>query len=63
MDLIINPAAKDQEVQMGLPPASTYWEGKASVSGRQNRTPVAGNAYVELSGYVEPEPVEWMQRH
>lgn len=62
IDLIINPTAKDQEVQLGLPSASTYWEGKASVSGRQNRTPVAGKAYVELSGYVEPEPVEWMQR-
>lgn len=62
MDLTINPVAKDQEVQTGLPSASTYWEGKASASGRHNGIPIAGHAYVELSGYVEPEPVEWMQR-
>lgn len=62
MELTIDPVVKDQEVQMGLPAASTYWEGKAFVSGRQNGVQVGGDAYVELSGYAEPEPVEWMQR-
>ena len=62
MELTIDPVAKDQEVQMGLPAASTYWEGKASVSGRQNGVQLAGDAYVELSGYADSEPVEWMQR-
>ncbi len=62
MELTIDPVAKDQEVQMGLPAASTYWEGKALVNGRQNGVQVGGDAYVELSGYLDPEPVEWMQR-
>ena len=62
MELTINPVADDQEVKGGLPAASTYWEGKSHVSGRQNGTAIAGDAYVELSGYADPEPVEWMQR-
>jgi len=62
MNLIINPVASDQEVQSGLPAASTYWEGKASVSGQQNGVSIIGNAYVELSGFVDPDPVEWMHR-
>jgi predicted secreted hydrolase len=62
IDFILIPAANDQEVQGGLPAASTYWEGKAWVSGNQNGVPISGDAYVELSGYVDPEPVEWMQR-
>lgn len=62
MELIINPVANDQEVRGGLPAASTYWEGKARVGGLQNGIPIDGDAYVELSGYVDPEPVEWMSR-
>jgi predicted secreted hydrolase len=62
MDLIINPVANDQEVQGGLPAASTYWEGKAWIDGTQNGQPISGDAYVELSGYVDPEPIEWMHR-
>ena len=62
LDVIIDPVANDQEVQGGLPAASTYWEGKAWIGGLQNGLPIGGDAYVELSGYVDPEPIEWMQR-
>jgi predicted secreted hydrolase len=62
LDLIINPVANDQEVQGGLAAASTYWEGKAWIGGQQGGLPITGDAYVELSGYVDPEPVEWMSR-
>jgi predicted secreted hydrolase len=62
MDLIITPEVNDQEVRGGLPAASTYWEGESWVGGRQNGEPIAGNAYVELSGFVDPEPIEWMRR-
>ncbi len=56
------PVANDQEVQGGLPTAATYWEGKVWVGGDQNGVSIGGNAYVELSGYVDPAPIEWLQR-
>ena len=62
MELILDPLALDQEVQGGLPRASTYWEGKVAVDGTQDGEPISGNAYVELSGYVDPEPVMWRRR-
>lgn len=62
MDLILNPVADDQEVIGGLPAASTYWEGKVWIGGLQNGQSISGNAYVELSGYVDPELVEWIHR-
>lgn len=61
LELILDPLADDQEVQGGLPAASTYWEGKTSVVGQQNGIAITGDAYVELSGYVDPEPIGWMQ--
>jgi len=62
LDVVIDPVVDEQEVQGGLPAASTYWEGKSRISGRQNGEPIGGNAYVELSGYVDPDPIEWIQR-
>lgn len=62
LELTLKPVADDQEVQGGLPVASTYWEGKVAVTGNQNGTPISGDAYVELSGYVDPEPIEWLHR-
>ncbi len=62
MNLLLSPDAKNQEVQGGLPSASTYWEGKVSVEGTQGGSPISADAYVELSGYVDPEPVEWIHR-
>ena len=62
LDLRIDPVANDQEIQGVLPAAATYWEGKARISGLQNGLPIGGDAYVELSGYVDPEPIDWMQR-
>ena len=62
MDLVLIPVENDQEVQGGLPAASTYWEGKAWLGGTQNSQPISGNAYVELSGYADPEPIEWLNR-
>jgi predicted secreted hydrolase len=62
LDLILIPVANDQEMQVGLPIGSAYWEGKAWVGGRQNAQSISGNAYVELSGYADPEPIEWLGR-
>lgn len=62
MDLTLNPVAESQEVQGGLPAVSTYWEGKVAVKGTQGGSPISADAFVELSGYVDPEPVEWIHR-
>jgi len=52
LDIGIATVAEDQEITGGVPPAAIYWEGKVEVTGRQRDLPVAGNAYVELTGYV-----------
>lgn len=62
LDLELVPVILDQEVEGGLPAASTYWEGKVRVEGTQFDKPIEGDAYVELLGYVDPDPIEWMQR-
>ena len=62
LELELDPVALDQEIQGGLPVGSAYWEGKVRVSGSQNGRPVAGDAYVELSGYADPEPISWLHR-
>ena len=62
LDLELDPVALDQEIEGGLPVGSAYWEGKVRVSGSQNGRPVAGDAYVELSGYADPEPISWLHR-
>jgi predicted secreted hydrolase len=62
IDLLLSPVAENQEVQGGLPASSTYWEGKVTAEGTQDGSPISADAYVELSGYVDPEPVEWVHR-
>ncbi|MDG0867537.1 lipocalin family protein [Candidatus Lucifugimonas marina] len=62
LNLTITPLAGDQEMHGGLPAASTYWEGKSTVVGHQGGRAILGDAYVELSGYTDPDPVEWMRR-
>ena len=62
LELWLDPVALDQEIQGGLAAGSTYWEGKVRASGSQNGRPVAGDAYVELSGYTDPEPIPWLRR-
>ncbi|MEE8045921.1 MAG: lipocalin family protein, partial [Dehalococcoidia bacterium] len=62
LNLALKPVLNDQEIQGGLPAASTYWEGKVRATGQQNGQQITANAYVELSGYVDPEPIEWLQR-
>jgi len=61
LDLVVVPVANDQEMAVGLPASSTYWEGKAWVGGTQNSEPISGDAYVELSGYADPDPILWLQ--
>ncbi len=46
--LEITPWLADQEMQVSY----TYWEGAVRVSGTSAGRPVAGNGYVELTGYA-----------
>jgi predicted secreted hydrolase len=32
----------------------TYWEGSVSAKGTKGGSPIAGQGYVELTGYVGP---------
>jgi predicted secreted hydrolase len=52
LDLTVTPAVKDQELVTGGPTAATYWEGSSHVTGTHAGKPVAGDAYVELTGYA-----------
>ena len=62
LELELAPVELDQEIEGGLPAGSAYWEGKVRVSGMQSGRPISGDAYVELSGYVDPEPIPWLDR-
>ncbi len=60
LDLEIEPVVAGQEITRGVPPAAIYWEGKSSVTGTKDGQPVAGRAYVELTGYVDAPGPKWM---
>lgn len=49
LDLDLKPYVPDQELRLAV----TYWEGAVQISGTSSGQPVAGNAYVELTGYAE----------
>lgn len=49
IELELSPYLEDQELTLSF----TYWEGAVSVSGMQNGQDVAGDAYVEMTGYAQ----------
>ena len=50
VDLTISPLMNDQELNL----AFRYWEGACKVTGTIGNTEVKGYAYVELTGYNQP---------
>jgi predicted secreted hydrolase len=52
--LSVQPWMADQELNF---PAVTYWEGAVRFEGTCAGTPVRGNGYVELTGYVGSVPL------
>ena len=46
--LTVTPWLADQEMDV----SQTYWEGAVKAEGTRNGQPVAGNGYVELTGYA-----------
>ena len=59
LDIEVVPVLDDQEVTEGIPEAAIYWEGKSKVSGSRAGESVSGQAYVELTGYVESPEIDW----
>jgi predicted secreted hydrolase len=49
----ITPAFAEQELITNRSTRVTYWEGAASVQGLFRRRPIAGQGYVEMTGYAE----------
>ncbi len=59
-DVTMTPTVADQEVP-ALPyanQAAAYWEGRVDVRETSNGKSI-GLAFVELSGYVDPQPLVW----
>jgi predicted secreted hydrolase len=48
LDLELTPYLRDQE----LPVTVVYWEGAVRIEGTQGGRPVAGDGYVEMTGYA-----------
>lgn len=49
LDLVITPYLADQELNLAV----RYWEGAVGIVGTAGGRPVAGNGYVELTGYAD----------
>ena len=62
MNLTLDPVVDDQEVTVGLPVVSSYWEGKVRVTGNQSARLIKGDGYVELFGFTDPDPIEWLEQ-
>ncbi len=63
MDVVLSPSVADQEAP-ALPygnKAAAYWEGRVNVLDSSSLD-VIGVAFAELSGYVEPEPLDWRRQ-
>ena len=50
----VTPVLSDQELRTENSTRVTYWEGAVDVRGHYRNAPVAGNGYVELTGYANP---------
>ncbi len=50
LSLTLSPVLEDQELSLGS--GTTYWEGEVTVAGFTADGPIAGQGYVELTGYA-----------
>ena len=63
LDVLLSPTVHAQEVP-AMPygnKASAYWEGRVDVH-ETSSNEIVGVAFVELSGYVDPEPLGWRKQ-
>jgi predicted secreted hydrolase len=52
LDVRITPLLPDQELSTTKSTGVTYWEGACRVEGTSSGRPIAGRAYVEMTGYA-----------
>jgi predicted secreted hydrolase len=52
LDLTVTSKLPDQEMRTMDSTGVTYWEGSVSLQGTQNKQPLKGEGYVELTGYA-----------
>jgi predicted secreted hydrolase len=52
LDIVLTPTLADQELDTRATTGVIYWEGSQAVAGTRDGRPVAGRAYVELTGYA-----------
>jgi len=52
LDVSVEPLLADQELETSSSTGVTYWEGACAVKGTRSGRPIAGKAYVELTGYA-----------
>ena len=51
LDLTLTPTLADQELDTRATTGVVYWEGSQRVTGTRDGAPIAGEGYVELTGY------------
>jgi predicted secreted hydrolase len=56
LELNLEPVLADQELVAPSMAGIAYWEGRVRVRGRRGARPVAGEGYVELTGYAGRPP-------
>lgn len=63
LDMILVPRVDDQETvtSIGGARSATYWEGSVSVTDSESGE-IIGRGYLELAGYVPPNPLSWRER-
>jgi predicted secreted hydrolase len=54
LDLTVEAAFEDQEMDTSSSTGIVYWEGCVNISGTRNSANVAGKGYLEMTGYVHP---------
>ena len=52
LEVTIQPEVLDQELDTRATTGVIYWEGASRVVGSRDGRPIAGRAYVELTGYA-----------
>ena len=52
LEIALRPTVPQQELDTRATTGVVYWEGSQDVTATRNGTPVAGEAYVELTGYL-----------
>ena len=55
LEVTLTPLLADQELVTSASTQVTYWEGACRVSGTSRGRPIAGRAYVEMTGYAGPD--------